>query len=200
MSTRQKYESAYDIPLRSVDGEENFLAQFKGKVTLFINTTGACGNAPQFGTIERLYQKYKDRGFQVVAIPTNDYCGPKVTYGIYEKGIADGKMSEEYARDKWNVTYPFSELVVSREARGDEADKRPHELYEFLNPDGEDTPIFGNFEKFLVDKYGHYLTRIMNGALLHYAYEDGQCDAPDVEYDRLCGIIEEALKQEYVES
>jgi glutathione peroxidase len=194
-----KYSSAYDIPLRSVDGEENFLSKFRGKVTLFINTTGDCGNAPQFGIIERLYQTYKDHGFQVVAVPTNDYCGPKVTYGIYEDGISNGKQSEDYAKEKWGVTYPFSEMIVSRESRCDEEEKHPHPLYGFLNPGGENTPIFGNFEKFIVDKNGHYLTRIMNGALLDYAYNDGQCDPPEVEYQRLCGIIEEALNQEYTE-
>ena len=43
-----KYTSAYDVPIASVDGEENFLKQYRGKVTLFANTTGDCGNAPQF--------------------------------------------------------------------------------------------------------------------------------------------------------
>jgi glutathione peroxidase len=193
------YNSAYDIPLRSVDGEENFLSQYRGKVTLFINTTGDCGNAPQFGIVERLYQKYKDRGFQVVAVPTNDYCGFGVTYGIYENGIDDGKVSEEFARKEYGVTYPFSELVVSRESREDDDDKekKPHNLYAFLNPDGEDAPIFGNFEKFIVNKQGKRIARLANGVLLHYAHEDGYCDSPEVEYDRLCEVIEKALDEPY---
>jgi len=43
----KKFKSVFDIPIRSVDGKENFLNQFKGKVLLFVNTTGHCGNAPQ---------------------------------------------------------------------------------------------------------------------------------------------------------
>lgn len=200
MNVEETYASVYDIPLKSVDGEENFLRQFRGKVTLFINTTGNCGNAPQFGIIEQLYQKYKDRGFQVVAIPTNDYCGPKVTYGEYEKGIENGKVSEEYARREWNVTYPFTELVVSREDRGDEnTGRKIHKIYDFLNPDGEDTPINGNFEKFIVNKYGKRIARLANGVLLNYAHESGYCDEPDVELARLEKLIEEALEEEYVE-
>jgi glutathione peroxidase len=198
MSSNDEYKSVYDIPIKSVDGEDNFLAQYRGKVTLFANTTGDCGNAPQFGIIEKLYQKYKDRGFQVVAVPTNDYCGFGVTYGIYEDGIRDGKMSEDFGREKYGVTFPFTELVTSREDRDGESDGRKiHDLYNFLNPDGEETPINGNFEKFIVNKYGKRITRIANGVLLNYAYEDAQCDSPDVELERLCKIIEAALDEEY---
>lgn len=190
----------YDISLKGVNGQQNFLENFKGKVTLFVNVTGHCGNAPQFEIIERIYNKYKDKGFEVLAIPTNDYCGPKVTYGIYENGITDGKMAEEYARSQWNVSYPFSELVVSRENRGDEPEKVPHDLYKALNPYGEESPINGNFEKFLVSKNGKVILRMINGSLLDYAYKDGLCDSPEVEYDKLCATIEEALNEEYVEN
>jgi glutathione peroxidase len=199
MSSNDTYSSVYDIPIKGVDGEDNFLEQFRGRVTLFINTTGSCGNAPQFGIIEQLYQDYKDRGFQVVAIPTNDYCGAKVTYGEYENGIENGKVSEEYARREWNVTYPFTELIVSREDRDNEnTGRKIHQIYDFLNPDGESAPINGNFEKFVVDKYGKRIARLANGLLLNYAYESGYCDPADVELDRLRKIIEKALDEEYV--
>jgi glutathione peroxidase len=198
MSSNDEYKSVYDIPIKSVDGEDNFLAQYRGRVTLFINTTGNCGNAPQFGIIEQLYQDYKDRGFQVVAVPTNDYCGAKITYGEYENGIENGKVSEEYARREWNVTYPFTELVVSREDRGDEnTGRKIHQIYDFLNPDGENAPINGNFEKFVVNKYGKRIARLANGLLLNYAHESGYCDPADVELDRLRKIIENALDEEY---
>lgn len=192
-------KNIYDIKINGVNGEQNFLQQFKGKVTLIVNVTGHCGNAPQFETIQRIYEKYKDQGFEVVAVPTNDYCGPKVTYGIYENGITDGKMAEDYARSEWKVTYPFTELVVSRENRGDEPEKIPHELYKTLNPDGESAPINGNFEKFLVSKNGKRISRLANGVLLHFAYQDGYCDSPEVEYNRLCEQIERALQEKYIE-
>ena len=196
-----KYESAYDVPIASVDGEENFLDQYRGRVTLFANTTGDCGNAPQFGIIEQLYQKYKDRGFQVVAVPTNDYCGFGVTYGIYEDGIRDAKMSEDFGREKYGVTFPFTELVTSREDREGETDGRKvHDLYKFLNPGGENAPIHGNFEKFIVNKHGKAIARLANGILLNYAYEGGHCGSPEEELERLCKIIEVALDEEYIET
>jgi glutathione peroxidase len=192
-------KNIYEVQLHGVNGEENFLQQFKGKVTLIINVTGHCGNAPQFGIIQKIYDKYKDRGFEVVAVPTNDYCGPKITYGIYENGIDNGKMAEEYARSEWNVTYLFTELVISRDNRGNEPEKNPHQLYQTLNPDGESAPINGNFEKFLVSKNGKRITRLANGVLLNYAFEDGYCGSPEAEYDALCQAIEEALEEEYLE-
>ena len=82
--------SIYDVKIKSWDGsDKDFLNKYKGKVTLFINVTGDCGNAPQYGIIESIYRKYKDKGFEVVAIPTNEYCGSGITYGEFECGIKD---------------------------------------------------------------------------------------------------------------
>jgi len=187
--------SVYDVKINSVDGEQDVLSKLKGKVTLFVNVTGHCGNAPQFDITQRLYAKYKDRGFEVMAVPTNDYCGPGVTYGIYEKGIDDGQMAKEYAEKEWGVTYKFTELVVSREDRqGEEPlNRKVHQLYSFLNPGGENSPINGNFEKFLVDKTGHVALRLANGVLLNFAYDDGYCRSPEVEFEKLCSAIETLL-------
>lgn len=189
MPNPEQVKSIYDISLKDCDGIENMLVTFKGMVTLIINTTGECGNAPQFGIIETLYQEYKDRGFRVLAVPTNDFCGPKVTYGIYECGIADAKASEHYGKSAYSVTYPFSELVSSKED--------PHELYRNLNPDGEEAPMWGNFEKFLVDRHGRQCLRVPNFVLLGYAFKDGLCDSPEIELARLKKYIELILDEPY---
>lgn len=194
-------KSIYEIKLSSADGKNNdVLSQYLGKVTLIINTTGHCGNAPQFGVIEEIYQKYKDMGFEVLAVPTNDYCGPGVTYGIYEDGIFDGAMSEEYGKKEWGVTYAFTELVVSREARDEDSkdlDRYPHELYQNLNPNGEGSPLYGNFEKFLVDKSGKVVYRFPNCTLLNFGYETGICDTPEKERKELEEKIEELLNEDW---
>jgi glutathione peroxidase len=194
-------KSIYEINLNSVDGsEESILSKYIGKVTLIINVTGHCGNAPQFGIIEEIYRKYKDKGFEVLAVPTNDFCGPGITYGIYEKGITHAAMSQEYAVNEWDVTYTFSELVVSREDRPDDNEilnRRPHELYENLNPGGEGSPMYGNFEKFLVDKSGKVIYRFPNSTLLNFGYESGICDTPEVERQILEEKIQELLDLEW---
>lgn len=196
MDSEKNINSINDVVLMDSNGEKNLIEEIKGKVTLFANVTGHCGNAEQYKILEDVYQKYKDRGFEVVAVPTNDYCGAGVTYGKYENGISGAKDAEEYGRKEWNVTYPFSEMVVSREARdGEEAKPDVHPLYKSLNPEGEKAPMNGNFEKFLVDKNGVQRIRKANGVLLWWAHRDGYCESPEKEYENLCNDIERLLDE-----
>lgn len=187
--------SIYDLKLEGSNGEQNILSDLQGKVTLFINVTGHCGNAPQFGIIESLYKKYKPLGFEVVAIPTNDFCGPKVTYGEYEKGCRNGKMSEDYARSEWGATYRFSELVHSGYSMNEIAEGSvAHPIFEKLNALNE--PLQGNFEKFLVGKDGRSVLRWANGALLDFAYESGDYVLqPQEGLSQISEAIEELLSE-----
>lgn len=106
-------KSIYDIELSSAEGQANFLDQFKGKVTMVVNTTVGCGNANQMEVLQMLQDKYGGDDFQIVAIPTNDYCGPGVTHGKWSQGITCGLDSQEYGRDVYGVTFQFSEMVAS---------------------------------------------------------------------------------------
>ena len=196
MDSEKNINSINGVVLMDSNGEKNLIEEIQGKVTLFANVTGHCGNAEQYKILEDVYQKYKDRGFEVVAVPTNDYCGAGVTYGKYENGISGAKDDEEYGRTEWNVTYPFSEMVVSREARdGEDAKPDVHPLYKSLNPEGEKAPMNGNFEKFLVDKNGVQRIRKANGVLLWWAHRDGYCESPEKEYENLCNDIERLLDE-----
>lgn len=168
--------SIYDIQLSSWDNsEENLLAEYKGKVTLITNVTGDCGNAPQFRIIEEMYQKYKDQGFEVLAVPTNQYCGNGITYGEYSEGIRDAEHAKTYAEENYNVTYKFSELVNSKPGEGWFKQlpdgEVAHELFAKLS-ELSGTDMFGNFEKYLVDKNGQLVGRYENGTLLDYAHDN----------------------------
>jgi glutathione peroxidase-family protein len=106
-------KSIYDIPLSSAEGNPNFLEQYKGKVTMVVNTTVGCGNANQLEVLQWLQDKYQDQGFQIIAIPTNDFCGPGVTKGRWSQGITCGLDSKDYGKDVYNVTFEYSEMVSS---------------------------------------------------------------------------------------
>jgi glutathione peroxidase-family protein len=106
-------KSIYDISLNSSDGKTNFLDQFKGKTTLIVNTTVGCGNANQMEVLQWLQDKYGGDHFQVVAIPTNDYCGPGITHGKWSQGITCGADSANYGKDVYGTTFQFSEMVSS---------------------------------------------------------------------------------------
>ena len=106
-------KSIYDIALDSADGQANFLAQFKGKATLIVNTTVGCGNANQMEVLQWLQDKYGGEHFQVVAIPTNDYCGPGITHGKWSQGITCGADSANYGKDVYGTTFQFAQMVSS---------------------------------------------------------------------------------------
>jgi len=142
-------KSIYDIPLNSAEGTTNFLDQFKGKVTLLANTTVGCGNANQMEVLQWLQDKYGGDDFQIIAIPTNDYCGTGVTKGRWSQGITCGADSAEYGKDVYGTTFQFSEMVSSipndlanelSEYRGNtkvnglgQPKQEPHELYKEIS-------------------------------------------------------------------
>lgn len=193
--------SIYDVKIKSWDDQEDFLAKYRGKVTMITNTTAACGNAPQFGILEDLYQKYKDQGFEVVGIPTNQFCGPKVTYGEWEEdGIKSAADSRDHAHTVYGATFDFAELVVAK--AGEPWDKKipeggsPHELFdELTSQDGTGALMYGNFEKWLVGRDGKVIKRYTNGTLLDFARENGQEEFPTAEesYAQISSDIEKAL-------
>ena len=212
--------SFYDIPLQSADGEDNFLDQFKGKVTLLINVTGDCGNAPQYGVIEEIYQKYKNNGFEVLAVPTNDYCGPNLTYGEHVYGCENALGARKFGKEKYGVTYKFSELIESNPGPGDiipglpskYGKIKPHLIYKWLSQKCKErgmitgiyngVHMYGNFEKYLIDKNGNFANYFSNGALLNQNFENRAmgltefgADNADVEMKKICAEIEKELNK-----
>ena len=126
-------KSIYDIPLLSAEEAPNFLDQFKGKVGLLVNTTVGCGNANQMEVLQWLQDKYGGDDFQVIAIPTNDYCGPGITHGKWSQGITCGLDSQEYGKDVYGTTFQFSEMVASN----------PNMAVNELNPHNGDATVNG---------------------------------------------------------
>lgn len=132
-------KSIYEIPLDSSEGTPNHLEQYKGKVTLVVNTTVGCGNANQMEVLQWLQEKYQDQGFEIIAIPTNDYCGPGVTKGKWSEGITCGIDSKNYGEDVYGTTFKYSEMVSSLphetfyemypHLHADRIKQPPHELY-----------------------------------------------------------------------
>jgi glutathione peroxidase len=203
-----KTSSIYDIPLKSWDNKENFLNNYKGKVTLIVNVTANCGNAPQLKILDEIHKKYKDRGFAVVAIPTNDYCGPGITYGKWVNGIESADDARSYSLDTYQTTFDFSEMISSkpnkhwRERRSN--NEPPHPLFSALNPD-EGQVMGGNFEKYLVDRQGNLVTHFRNDLLLDdhvesiklgfFTLKEGQPEPIGGEeaFDFICSEIEKIL-------
>jgi glutathione peroxidase len=139
--------SVHRFTLRNIDGVETRLGDYKGKVVMIVNTASRCGLTPQYEGLQRIYDKYRDRGFVVLGFPANNFLGQ-------EPGT--DKEIKDFCTLNYKVTFPmFSKISV----KGDEK----HELYRFLT-DEASNPGFGgeitwNFEKFLADRDGRIVAR-----------------------------------------
>jgi len=67
--------SIYSFNAITIDGDEVSLEQYKGKVLVIVNTASECGFTPQYEGLEKLYQQYKDKGFEVLGFPSNQFAG-----------------------------------------------------------------------------------------------------------------------------
>lgn len=126
------------------DGQERELSAYRGKVLLIVNVASQCGNTPQYEGLEAMYRKYRDRGFQILAFPANEF-------GAQEPGT-DAEI-RQFCTEHYNVTFDlFSKIVV----KGDGI----HPLYRFLTAQpGMSGDIGWNFAKFLVDRKGAVIAR-----------------------------------------
>ena len=136
-----KASGLFEIPVKKIEGESTTLAEYKGKVLLVVNTASQCGFTPQYKGLEELYQKYKDRGFVVLAFPSNDFGGQ-------EPGTE--KEIKKFCELKYKTTFPLFAKVGVKE--------KPHPLYAFLQEKAGEK-VQWNFGKFLIGK---------DGRLIHY--------------------------------
>jgi glutathione peroxidase len=165
----ERFESSvYDIPLSSLDGEANILAKNKGKVTMIVNVTGECANSAQYPIIEDIYKEYKDLGFEVLAVPSTDFC--EDAYGQFKESNASPFNMRDHMKELYKTDLPFSELVgIASEPK---ADVEQHPFYKLIQ-EGKD-PIQGNFEKIIVGRDGKKIFRFCNSDLLDLAFNAGE--------------------------
>ena len=142
-----KSGGALDFTVKTIDGQEKKLSDYKGQVVLLVNVASKCGLTPQYKALESTYEKYKDKGFVVIGFPANNFMGQ-------EPGT-DAEI-KQFCTTKYNVTFPMMSKIS---VKGD--DKHP--LYKFLTEGkaGEDFAgdVEWNFAKFLVDRNGNVMAR-----------------------------------------
>lgn len=140
-------KSIYDFTMNSIDGQPVSLKSYKGKVVLLVNVASKCGYTPQYAGLEKLYEKYKDKGFVIVGVPANNFA---------QQEPGTNEEIKTFCSRKYNVSFPMMSKVS---VLGD--DKTP--LYRYLT-DTQTDPKFGgdikwNFTKFLFDRKGNPVAR-----------------------------------------
>jgi glutathione peroxidase len=139
--------TVHDIPLATLAGQPASLGDLSGRTLLVVNVASKCGLTPQYEGLERLHERYGDRGFSVVGFPCNQFGGQ-------EPGTA-GEIAE-FCSATYGVSFPlFEKIEVNGPGR--------HPVYEELtavpDADGEAGDIQWNFEKFLVGPDGTVIAR-----------------------------------------
>jgi glutathione peroxidase len=142
-----KMKSIYDFKVADIDGNDVNLADYKGKVLLVVNVASKCGFTPQYKGLENIYRQYKDKGFEILGFPSNDFLGQ-------EPGT--NEQIKSFCQLNYNVSFPmFSKISVKG--------KDIHPLYKFLTDKSTDPNFAGgitwNFNKFLIDRKGNIINR-----------------------------------------
>lgn len=139
--------SIYDLEATLLSGTRVPLDQFKGKALLIVNTASKCGFTPQYQALEAAYRKFRDRGFEILGFPCNQF-------GRQEPG--DSQEIASFCSTRYDVSFPMFEKI---EVNGDGA----HPLYRLLKASAPGVlgseAIKWNFTKFLVGRDGQVVKR-----------------------------------------
>lgn len=158
--------NVYDFTVKTNKGEEISLSQYKGKVLLIVNTATGCGLTPQYDGLEALYKKYKDKGFEILDFPCNQFLNQ-----------APGTDEEinNFCTINFGTTFPrFAKIDVNGENasplyvwlkeqapedKGDADSLAFEEKVKKYTPSLQPGDIKWNFTKFLIDRNGNVYAR-----------------------------------------
>ena len=136
----------YDFKVRNAKGVEVPMTDYQGKVLLIVNTATGCGFTPQYEGLQNLYDKYKDKGLEILDFPCNQF-------GHQAPGTEE--EIQEFCTLKYKTTFP---LFAKIDVNGKDAEP----LFQFLKKEkggflGDD--IKWNFTKFLISRDGTVVDR-----------------------------------------
>ncbi len=138
----------YSFTVKTIDGKDKPLSDYKGKVLLIVNVASKCGHTPQYKGLQSLYEKYKDKGFVILGFPANNF--------LWQEPGTDDEI-KNFCTLNYGVTFDmFSKISVKG--------KDQHPLYRYLT---EESPVPGavkwNFQKYLVDRNGNVAAKFAPG-------------------------------------
>ncbi|NUP41785.1 MAG: glutathione peroxidase [Streptomyces sp.] len=139
--------SLYDIPLHTLSGEPTTLGAHQDTALLLVNVASKCGLTPQYEGLERLQQRYAERGFTVLGFPCNQFAGQ-------EPGSSE--EIQTFCSTTYGVSFPLMEKI---EVNGEGRHPLYAELTKTEDEAGEAGDVQWNFEKFLVSPGGEVVAR-----------------------------------------
>ncbi len=147
INTSSANSSFYQLSAKTFNGKDLSFEKYKGKVLLIVNTASKCGYTPQFDTLQKIYLKYKSKGFEVLGFPSNDF----------NQEDLEGKKLENFCRINYGVTF---QIFRKTHVNG----KKRHPVYKYLVEHSKNSgkDISWNFEKFLISKDGRVISRYLS--------------------------------------
>ena len=135
-----KYKKKFsDLSINDINGQELNLNQYKNKTILLVNVASKCGFRKQYTGLQKLYEKYKEKGLVVIGIPSNQFGGQ-------EPG--SNEEIKDFCETNFNITFPMTDKV---DVKGDNL----HEIYSWAKENhGKSTIPKWNFHKILINKNG----------------------------------------------
>ena len=138
--------SIYDFTVRDASGNDVSLSEYKGKVLLIVNTATGCGFTPQYEGLQNMYEKFSEKGFEILDFPCNQFLGQAP--GTEQEIVA-------FCKGRFGVTFKqFAKINVNG--------KNEIPLYTYLKEQQGGkmgSRIKWNFTKFLVDREGNVVNR-----------------------------------------
>ena len=129
----------YDLKIKSITGDELNITEMKGKTILLVNVASKCGFTKQYEELQQLYDNFKDKGFIVIGIPSNQF-------GEQEPG-SESEI-KNFCETNFNITFP---MTSKYDVKGDNA----HPIYLWAKETyGNSTVPKWNFHKILINKEG----------------------------------------------
>ena len=140
---------ASDLSLKALDGSALDAKLLEGKAVLYVNVASRCGYTSQYEQLQAIYDRYKEKGLQIVGVPCNQFGGQ-------EPGSSEEIAS--FCKKNYGVTFP---LLEKQDVKG----ANQSGLYKALvnSNAGKGTDVRWNFEKFLVDASGKVVQRFSSG-------------------------------------
>ena len=139
--------TVYQYEATTISGATSKLEDYRGKVLLIVNTASKCGLTPQFAGLEQLYEKYRERGLEILGFPCNQFA---------QQDPGDNDEIQQFCQMNYGVSFP---MLAKIEVNGDNT----HPLFQHLKSSAPgilgSEKIKWNFTKFLVDRQGKVLQR-----------------------------------------
>ena len=134
-------KSFHDFSIESISGGNISLSDYKNKVVLLVNTASQCGFTPQYAGLQKIYDRYKDDGFVVLGVPSDDF----------NQELSSDDDVKNFCEIRYGVNFPLTSI---QKIKGESA----HPLYKWISGN---TSVIGqprwNFHKYLIGKEGQII-------------------------------------------